>query len=333
MIHQEREMMLNNQRIPGCEHACWKLEDLGLESRRTAISNNHRYLDLDSKIKTLNLILGNTCNLTCSYCCKEFSHSWLADVINHGGYDIQDTDQRYQPTAMDRIMLRLSQSDQQKTQMGGLILDQISQDLDSIEHVMITGGEPFLYKDLVDIINLFQTQKISIVTGLGVSHQRLLLILEKISTRDISISISGENTGSFHEFNRYGLRYQDFLQNIALIKEYFPVRYHCVFSNLTAFDIERYMDEVVKDSPFSITPVTDPEFMSPWVLDEQSRTILIDQFSRSKWPHINKLVDVLEPQPSQQHRSQISGWIRRFVATRNLDPAIFPGSFLKWLQL
>lgn len=325
--------MLENQRILGCEHACWKLEDLGLESRRTAITDHRRYDGIESKLKTLNLVLGNTCNLTCSYCCKEFSHSWLADVVNYGGYDIEDRDNRYRPTAMDHVMMRVSQTGQQKTKMWELILGQLRQDINNLEEVLITGGEPFLYNNLVDIVDMFRDQKITIVTGLGIKKQRLISMLEKLSNKNITIAVSGENTNSFYEFNRYGQSYQDFLDNLDLIKEKFSLRYHCVISNLTLFDFENYADNIVGNSPILITPVTDPDFMSPWVVDEISRQRSIDRFLKSKNKHVNGLIDLLKNQPTERERSQMAGWMRRFAATRNLDLAIFPASFLRWLQL
>ena len=92
----EREQMLRNERNKSCEQNCWIAEDAGAVSPRinqNGIEQTHTDPVTDPEI--IDLTIGIDCNLTCSYCCKEYSNSWRRDIINNGNYELtNNTDVR-----------------------------------------------------------------------------------------------------------------------------------------------------------------------------------------------------------------------------------------------
>ena len=112
-LHQERQSMLDDIPVDSCKIACWTPEQQGLVSRRNLCQSDIKTHDtMESRPNVLNIILGSDCNLTCSYCDKQYSMSWLRDIKDHGGYlDIP----KFKLTPMDLIKLNVSQKEQEET--------------------------------------------------------------------------------------------------------------------------------------------------------------------------------------------------------------------------
>jgi organic radical activating enzyme len=220
-IIKEREMMLANEKVPGCE-SCWKFEENNLPSRRTESNSSQRiYNETFCSPKTVNLVISNTCNQTCVYCCKNYSHTWLNDVAENGNYDLDGDINRHQLNNQDRIMLKLKQTDLHQSALKNVILQQLSECQD-IDHIIITGGEPFLDSFLIEIVDrLKDVKKITIVTGLHVNPKRFVKLTKQLldlDTNNLWIKLSGENTDQFHMFNRFGSDYVEWKENYQIVK-------------------------------------------------------------------------------------------------------------------
>ena len=72
-------------------------------------SNIKTHDSLESQPEILNIILGSDCNLTCSYCDKQYSMAWLRDIKDHGSY--LDTP-RFKLTPVDLIKSKVSQKEE-----------------------------------------------------------------------------------------------------------------------------------------------------------------------------------------------------------------------------
>lgn len=98
---QERKLMLEGQRPPGCSY-CWKIEDLGHRSDRIYRSGeywaqNARY-DIIEALDTENIIpryvevnFNQACNFKCMYCSPHLSTTWEDEIKTHGPYDVYDS--------------------------------------------------------------------------------------------------------------------------------------------------------------------------------------------------------------------------------------------------
>jgi hypothetical protein len=107
----ERKMMLENRRSPSCEQNCWYAEDQGQISPRIFQRGYLRTHDqVRSNPSRVEITLGGDCNLSCSYCCKEFSSSWRQDIYKNGDYRLIGPDAaRFQLSEQDKILIKISQ--------------------------------------------------------------------------------------------------------------------------------------------------------------------------------------------------------------------------------
>jgi len=332
-IINEREMMLRGERVPGCERTCWSQEDQGLPSRRIAFYEDYRhknkptaYTEVRQTPRVLNLVVSNTCNLTCSYCCKNFSSTWLRDVIDNGDYNISGYEDRYNATGRDQVLHASSQRLMDQTQIGRMIVDQINANNATIEEITITGGEPLLYSQLESILEMFAHKQITIYSGLGVPSARLKQLLPLLKKYDVLMSISAENTGVYHEFNRYGSAYTQFIENLQSIQQHCRMLFVPTISNLTIFDFPQFMQA---NPGVEIRPnvVYDPEFFNPCVMDPDSKQPLVDQLGE----HSDTLVPILMATPRPELRPQLAAFLTRFTHSRKLSLDIYPESFVQWL--
>lgn len=338
VIANERQLMLDNQRVESCESFCWKIEDKNLISGRllygTDIKKYHH--PLVDRLDTLNIVLGSRCNLTCSYCCKNYSRSWLNDIEKNGNYSIDHDSDRYIQTPKDKIIRLVSQTKLQNSELRHELINQISKT--KVNTIDITGGEPFLYEDIVyDILsNTEKTTKINLFTGAGLPYEKFKLVVKKISKfNNVSIIVSAENIDQFYEFNRFGTRhtYKNFLNNLKLIEDSFHYKFASTLSNLTIFGFHDFIEKFGYEKIYNKTLCADPSFLHMNILDTQSKEKLISLYSNdNKFEFIvaNLSQDV---KVSQIDKKNLSIFLKEFANRRNLSLEIFPKSFLDWLYV
>jgi organic radical activating enzyme len=317
---RERNQMLQNWPVASCEDTCWKAERSGLPSRRTLSgSDKETHMDTKANPEVLHITLGSDCNLTCSYCCKQYSTSWIRDIATHGPYL---PDERFTINNNDKLVLQLGQKAIKESDTYKFIMSELKY-FKGVKRIEITGGEPFLYNGLVDLVveftNIYNAS-VDIFTGLGVNNQRLANILRKLPS-STTFTVSAENTGKFYEFNRYGNTWDNFRKNLDLIQQ-FDYKFCTVISNLTIHDY--YNFKKMLGTPKDIKNIcTDPEYLSPNVLDPVSKNNIYAD------TEINLAI---QAQVDPHTRSKAGIYIKEFANRRNLDLTIFPDNFVNWLN-
>lgn len=333
LILQERQAMLAGERVDSC-NSCWKLEDQNIKSRRIEFNSQHQiYTDVVQKPKTLNLVLSNTCLQSCIYCGKMYSHSWLKDVVQNGDYNIPGYSDRYNQTPKDQVIVKLGQKDFYKSNISIQLLNQIESVSNSIERLIITGGEPLLDNQLVNIVKkLEHIPDKTIFTGLGLQSARLKNIAEQLlNVPGLKFTVSAENLFEYHEFNRYGTSFDQWEKNLNLLKQFFKVEYASVVSNLTLFNLPEFLIEHEHDH-VSFYYANDPAFLSPSVLDDPSKLDIINRLSQVSHPAVKNIVKYIQ-QPTDSHqRENLSKFLNRYCNPRNLSIDIFPKSFQEWIE-
>ncbi len=332
LLQSERQMMLDNVPVTSCEANCWRPERENITSRRKWMNSQVKTItDIQTTSPlTLNINLGSACNLTCSYCCKQYSSAWRQDILNNGPYLDQD---RYTPTNQDRLLLKISQIEHKESTAFQLILDEVSK-FDRLQTVVITGGEPLLYNGFVELLNSFNdVPEIIFYTGLGVNSKRLNTQLAKINNKEnISVIISGENIERLYEFNRYNNSWEKFLINLNILKNYgFKTKFSSVISNLTIFGLADFIDYFQTEHIYNWC--NDPEFLSVNVLDDASKTQIISQLKNKDYVIRDQLISSIEMPCTEQQRQNFSSYLSEFASRRHLSLDIFPASMLQWLKL
>lgn len=344
---KERYMMLDNIRNSSCEQNCWYAEDRGAISPRIYQNGMPRtHLDPLQQPETIDLTINNNCNLTCTYCCKEYSSSWNRDIVENGDYPVSEdryyltsgsvSDSRYRLTSKDKALIKLKQNDLISSANYNLLLDEFSLISENLKDLVITGGEPFLNNALIDVLSKIKSKpNIKIYTGLGVNSARFEKYLIELKRFDkINLIVSAEATDKFFEFNRYGVSWDQFNERVELIKKHnINFTFHSTLSNLTVFDFANFFKYYSNDT-VKLTFAYSPRIMSPFVMDsdskqlvEQSLQLLPDDFKSTILKSINAI-------PSDPDRQNLKLFLSEFVRRRpDLNLNIYPDSFLKWLGL
>jgi molybdenum cofactor biosynthesis enzyme MoaA len=333
----ERQMMLANQRNASCEENCWPLEDNGAVSPRIWQNGKIKtHEDVHTQPEILEIKLNDNCNLSCSYCCKEYSSAWRRDLDTNGNYTIDTGDARYQLTSRDKIMIKVSQQEVKNTSKFRALMSEIKSFAPGLKEVVITGGEPLLDNQLFDVLDAVSNSSavINIYSGLGVEANRFQRMLNKIKQIPTTmISVSAECTDKFYEFNRYGNLYTDFLDKIELLKKSgIEFRFSTAISNLTVFGLTSFI-KYFNDRRIGLVFVNQPSMMASYVLDADSKQQIMQDIQSLPEHYQTQIAQSIQAAASEMQRQQMSEFLKEYVARRNLDISIYPKSFLEWLDI
>lgn len=326
LLMSEREQMLTNKFPASCENACYKPESMGVTSRRLLFKNTKQtHTDIQSMPEEISLFLGTNCNLTCSYCCKEYSTAWIKDLENNGNYF--DDDNRFILNKIDNVILKISQSEMQSTRQFNLILDNLAQ-YTGVKEFSIAGGEPFLQNNLISIIDKIKT-KANICTGLGVTSKRFESLISKLDPAKVSIVVSAENIDKLYEFNRYGNTYTRFIDNLNILEKYnFDYTFNSVLSNLTVFGFSKFIKRFGANR-IHLQVCTDPNFLTTSVLPQHCK----DQLLNDDYDVFDKQVKELITQPTViELESKFCKYVTEFTRRRDLSLSVFPETFTSWIN-
>lgn len=333
---QERQMMLQNQRASSCEQNCWYAEDQGQTSPRIYQKG---YLRTHDQIMTepeiLDLTISSDCHLTCSYCCKEFSSAWRRDIATNGEYE--NLGQRYQLTDQDRILMKIGQPSLMSSKRYQTLLDEIARVSRHLKVLTITGGEPFLNNQLLDILertDLAPQAVINIYTGLGVDTARMQRMIDRLADNHrVNILISAECLDQHYEFNRFGASFDRFGKNLQIIMDSgIPFCFQSTLTNLTAFGFTEFYQRY-QSHKIDIAFAYQPRMQSIHVMDDPSKQHLIERFKQLPNAVSESLITSIAREPTDQERLDLASFLKNFVSRRpGLDLKIYPPTFLSWME-
>lgn len=333
---KERQMMLNNQRNTSCENNCFAAEDVGAISPRIIRKGYQKtHFDIKTNPSVLDITLGSDCNLTCSYCSKEYSSAWRKDIQDYGDYPILDDNDRFGINDKDKIISKLSQPSKYKTKNYELILQELEPMTPYLDHVYITGGECFLQNNLFSILDtLREVPTVYLFSGLGVSLSRLEKILTKLENyKNVVLKLSCENIGPYLEFNRFGTNWEQYKSKVELITKY-NLRYmfHSTLSNLSLFGYNEFI-EYYNHSDKTYDFVHKPDYMSAYVMNQSCKDDMIRQFEKSSIPWKNHIIKNLNPEPTTLQIQNLKIFLNEFTKRRNISIIdVYPKSFVNWLD-
>jgi organic radical activating enzyme len=336
LVLDERQMMLENKRNSSCEQNCFKAEDLGVASPRIIRQGYVKsHTNIVANPEIIDLTIGSDCNLTCSYCCKEYSSAWRNDLLANGDYStVKMGANRWTIDTRDLVISRNSQPVRTGAKHFQLLLDEMKLLSKTLKTLVITGGEPFLNNSLLTIIEKVKSvPDIKIFSGLGVDYKRFNQILDKLKKyTNVRIAISAETLGKMAEFNRYGINYDDFSRKLDLLEEK-NIKYifHSTLSNLTIFDFPNFYNRF-KYLVEEYDLVYQPEFMSIYVIDPKSKDKIKEQLSATDFFAKDKIIQSLDLDPTQEQIRNLKMFLTEFTRRRSdLNIDIYPRSFLDWI--
>jgi len=199
-----RSDMINGKwNLPGC-NTCHEREKHGLVSQRINWKTNERWWTGDiwdnknfeqsltnNKIYHLFLNTSNLCNFKCRMCNSMFSNSWINDdtLLREHGFDRKEY-----------VDYTKNQNDLQA------FINNLLPQLSELRMITVTGGEPFINNDLLNVFDvlddagILKNVHLSITTNGSLLTEEHLLRLRKAKIVNINISIDG--TGKLFEYMR-----------------------------------------------------------------------------------------------------------------------------------
>jgi organic radical activating enzyme len=232
---EERKLMLSGERPVDCSY-CWDIEDMGkkyISDRMIKSTDLHWSMPYLEKIKKneeninptyLEVAFENTCNLTCAYCSPDISSSWHQEIRKFGAYPT-----RYKQGDLDWIEKngRTPIKNKDNNDYVEAFWKWWPDLYTTLKVFRITGGEPLLSSSTWKVLSLINGNPkkdliLSINTNLSVKDsliQKLITSMNEISPKikQIEIHTSCEATNKQAEYIRYGLNYQEFLENIEKV--------------------------------------------------------------------------------------------------------------------
>jgi len=329
----DRKLMLENKSCASCHHGCYKYEEQGLLSTRLEKHNHEVISDTGAPLKCLQISLSTDCNMTCMYCSPEWSTSWQKDIKKNGAHELIGfkLDKDNWSDLWSKIKQKSRSTD---SRFFDLLIKEIKL-ADGLESISILGGEPLLNNQLETMIDASGDKKLTIITGLGVSHSRLSTLLKKIKNRKIRFQVSGETTGRFFELIRYGTRWEDFKERVRMIEDNgHEIEFISTMSNISILDFKNFYDAYNKNHNIRVNTMSDRPFLMPHVLDDKSKRDFTDEIKSYnnvyQFQEISKLVNL---DPSETDRINVGNYLKQFSSRRSIDINFLPEHFRKWCGL
>lgn len=195
-INHMRQLTLGDKEIPGC-NKCYFQEKNNIHSMRSLFSDLSNPLT-KPKLTYLEIAFSNHCNLKCRMCNSYFSSKWIEDEIKLGI---------------------------KKSYPQTLLTNKFDFDINSLSHIKVLGGEPFLSKEfkkkcleLTEYNNLI----LEIITnGTLPIPNEIISISDKLKNLKIEVSLDGifglnnyiRSGSDFNIIDQNIIEYSNFLQN------------------------------------------------------------------------------------------------------------------------
>jgi MoaA/NifB/PqqE/SkfB family radical SAM enzyme len=277
-----RRNMVQGKPVSGCEE-CYRIEQKGGMSPRlgfreeweagvsnegqppidtlkaNAVADNYRVPAMPS---SLELSIGNLCNLKCRMC-NGFASSRIGqDAVHSAWTDLRPARGEYWVWDEEVIRTKLLRHPEH------------------IRVIKVVGGEPLLIKDLGKVLNHFieagtahdvTLRIISNGTTTKSPWQRLLPHFQRL---DLVLSIDGFEKD--FEYARFPAKWTTMVRNIAVYRTWpnTTVSAHVTLQNYTALnivDLFKYLDSI--EVPFDVLPLDSPHYLRPTNMPPRARQL------------------------------------------------------------
>lgn len=193
--------IINQKSIPSCQ-PCYDLEHgkkgFDIISDRVFYIRELKKLPVETyqpgnfNLQTIDVRWSNLCNFACVYCNARFSSKWANELM------IDTT----VPT------------DEQKENFKQHIYNHAS----TLKHVYLAGGEPLLMKENLELLQRLDPDvQLRINTNLSKVDTRVFE--EVCKFKNVHWTVSVESIEDEFEYIRYGGKWQDFMDNLNVIKQ------------------------------------------------------------------------------------------------------------------
>lgn len=196
--------------------------------------DNHR-------LKMLDLRWKNTCNFACVYCGPDLSSAWAAEL---------NRPQHISDSALEQS------------------LNYIYDNIHTVDHVYLAGGEPLLIKENLNLLNkLYEVNpnvSIRINTNLSVINNDIYNQIKKF--KNVHWTISVDNIKEQFEYVRFGGKWKTFVTNLDQLRQDFEkINFNLVWFVLNGTGIFDCIDFLAEQGFHENTIIVNPlEYPTEW---------------------------------------------------------------------
>jgi organic radical activating enzyme len=301
---QYRKQMLQGTRPKECQY-CWNIEDAhpdNLSDRTFKSADSWAYTRLGEIAAApwnrsvnptyIEVSFGNECNFKCAYCAPHISSGLMTEYLKHGHYS------GMAQFSLDNIRA-LGQFPYSKDEYNPYVdafwkwWPSASRDLKTFR---ITGGEPLLNPNTYKFLEFLRQNpmpdlSLAINSNLGIPRGTLEKFIREIKhitdnklIKDFQFFTSVDTYGKNAEFVRFGLNYDEYMENVRLFLREVPAAqliFMCTYNAFSVVNFRKFLDDVVElkrthknewnyTKVFLDTPyLKDPRFLSCYVLTEE----------------------------------------------------------------
>lgn len=330
-----RRQMLDNKPCSSCHHGCYKLEEQGqLSTRLLEMQDNEKKIaDPQNEMETMQIMLATDCNLACVYCSPEFSTAWQREISKGGEYRLGE--HTIDNDSFSLAWSKIKQKDRSTaSKFFSLLLREIGL-AKELKKIVLLGGEPLLSNQLPALTKVIHDQgipELELVTGLGITEDRLNNFLESNKGKKIKFSISAESTNDFFEFIRYGTDWSSFKNKINTIKSYdHELRFISTISNISLFDFHNFYNQFAGQNKIAINLISGAPYLSPHVMDDRSKEKCKDNLEKIAEPKRRDILqNLVSKMPKDDERKMLGSYLRQLAKRRQLNLNFLPNHFLWW---
>lgn len=288
-----REAMIKGEKVSNCAQ-CYNDEAHGVDSHRTS-SNRHfentfgiikpsfpdPIVDIKNLI-TLDLRLGNTCNLKCIMCRPNESHKWFDDVIKLNEEDLT-------PKVKSDIVYKTEYNrDDYNWINKERFWNNIDEILPNIKEFIFGGGEPFMLKEVKHLLE--RAVELDVAKNISVRFHtngtylqpKDFQLLEKFYKTQLMFSIDGVDQINY--YLRFPAEWNKIIDTINESEKY-PNNVEtfilCSLNSVSAFYLNDLYDFVAEQNWKKLTVdkiilgrVHQPNYLNPQVLDDARKHII-----------------------------------------------------------
>ena len=228
VLKEIKESIINNTWHKNCG-LCKELEESGIESQRKRTESdflNHEekyFQDINYHVpEMIDIRWDNTCNLACNYCMPYFSSTWAS----------------------------IKKEYQQSPRDNDGVIEYLKQKSSSIKQVLLLGGEPFLQKKNLELMEILSDEpSLFFITNLSFNLEKNELFKKILEKRNhVGFGISFETIGEKFEYVRHNADWNIFSSNLKELKQHFKeikaMPLYCIYS---AFNLIEYYDFIVEN--------------------------------------------------------------------------------------
>lgn len=299
--------------------SCKNLEEKGISTRRAMENERWKHLNWNKiinnpEIHCFDLRLGNQCNLACVMCSPRNSTYWYNDYKN---YD---------------HLKNWIHTDGLHWAKKGILLNDIKNNLNKVEILYFSGGEPLTNKIHISMIDQLIENKLSKNISLIYDTNGTYIDKKWINNwkcfKSVQINFSLDATGDLNNYIRYPSRFEHILEKFELLHQSnCDVYLQCAIGAHNIFDFHNLEDLLVTYNfkRINVSIVHWPFFMTIDNLSDKMKIKVKSEYNDCNTPRMKKIVRNLKY--NDNNPTQLCEYFTKIDRERNLNHKIL----MPWL--